>query len=146
MKDKYVCFAGHKEDFYNIGIREKLESIIQELICREYLNFYVSEDGYFDKIVEDIIFKLKKSTPNLKIIKVLACYRHDITYGKKLKNYDDTIYPNLEMYYPREKISKKNEWLVNNSDILVCHIEKISSNYAYRTLKYAKKNKPIYYI
>jgi len=60
--------------------------------------------------------------------------------------YDGSIYPDIEETHYKQKITKRNERIVDNCDILVCHIEETYKSGAYRTLKYAQKqNKPIIY-
>jgi len=73
---------------------------------------------------------------NIKLVYVLSSYNY-----KKDKSpmYDYSIYPELEMYYPKQRIIKRNEWMVDNCDVLVCHIIDELGSGAYRTLKYAQK-------
>ena len=49
--------------------------------------------------------------------------------------------PDIEQYHPKLKITKKNEWIIENSDILVCYVYETYKSGAYKTLKYAQKNK-----
>lgn len=45
------------------------------------------------------------------------------------------------------KITKRNEWIIDNCDLLVCHIQETYKSGAYNTIKYAQKqNKAIIYI
>ncbi len=43
MKEKIVCFAGHRYDFQNIGIKDKLKEEIVKLINKGYATFLMVE-------------------------------------------------------------------------------------------------------
>ena len=71
MKEKVVCFAGHRYDWQNIGIEDKLEETIIGLIEKGYKTFYDGGKGYFDQLSSSIVIKLKTKYPQIKIFKVL---------------------------------------------------------------------------
>ena len=147
MKEKVVCFSGHRDDFRNIGIEEPLRKNIIELIEKGYTTFYDGGKGYFDKLSASIVIKLKQKYSYIKIIKILAYYNHDKEKGYISSDYDGTILPELEDCHPKQRITKRNEWIVQHSDVLVCHIQNTYKSGAYKTLKFARKiNKPIIYI
>ena len=147
MADKVVCFAGHRFDWQNIGIEERLKQTIIELIEKGYNVFYDGGKGYFDQLSASIVIELKKKDPQIKIYKILTYYHHDNEKYGLSKNYDGSILPEIEEFHYKNKITKRNEWIVNNSDILVCHVYETFKSGAYNTVKYAKKtNKPIIYI
>ena len=84
---------------------------------------------------------------NTELIKILAYYHHEKDKYELQTCYDGSIYPDLEEYHYKQIITKRNEWIVDNCDILVCHIENTFRSGAYNTVKYARKiNKPIIYI
>ena len=147
MKEKVVCFAGHRYDWQNIGIEDKLEETIIGLIEKGYTTFYDGGKGYFDQLSSSIVIRLKTKYPQIKIIRVLTYYHHDKEKWELPSCFDGSVLPEIEHYHPKLRITKRNEWIVDNSDILVCHIHETYKSGAYRTLKYAQKvNKPIIYI
>lgn len=147
MNDKKVCFAGHRYDWLNIGIEDKLRNTIEKLINKGYSIFYDGGQGVFDNMCAKIVINLKRQYPQIKIYKVFTYYNCDKEKINLSADYDGSIMPNIEQYHPKLRIIKKNEWLVNNSDILVCHICETYRSGAYRTLKYAQKlNKPVIYL
>ena len=147
MKDKIVCFAGHRHDFRNIGIENKLEETIISLIEKGYTIFYDGGKGAFDNISAHIVIKLKAKYPHIKIYRILTYYHHEKEKWELSSCYDGSLYPDIEEYHPKLRITKRNEWIVDNSNLLVCHITETYKSGAYNTLKYAKKiNKPIIYI
>lgn len=147
MKEKIVCFAGHRYEFQNVGIEDKLKEEILKLINKGYTTFFDGGKGFFDKLSASIVIELKKQYPQIKIYRILIYYHHNKDNWELPSCYDGSIMPDIEEYHPKTKITKRNEWIVYNSDILVCHIYKTNKSGAYNTLKYAKKlNKPIIYI
>lgn len=60
MKDKIVCFAGHRYEWQNLNIKEKLKQTIVSLIENKYTIFYICDLGYFDRICSEIVVELKK--------------------------------------------------------------------------------------
>lgn len=147
MKEKIVCFAGHRHDWHNIGIEKSVKEEIIKLIEKGYTTFYDGGRGCFDKISASIVIKLKEQYPQIKIYKILTYYHPEKEKWELPSCYDGAILPNIEQYHPKIKITKRNEWIVDNSDILVCHINETYKSGAYNTLKYAIKiKKPIIYI
>ena len=145
--EKIVCFAGHRDEWHNIGIEEKLKETIIGLIEKGYTTFYDGDKGYFDKLCAHIVIDLKKIYPQVKIYKILTYYHHDNEKWFLPACFDGSILPEIEELHPKLKITKRNEWIVDNSDLLVCHIVNTFKSGSARTVKYAqKKNKPIIYI
>lgn len=147
MADKIVAFAGHRFDWQSIGVEEKLLQTIEELINKGYTIFYDGSCGAFDKKCLHVVLELKHKYPNIKIIKILKYYHHEKAKYEIPPYYDGSLYPNLEKCHYKQIIIKRNEWIVDNCDVLICHIEETYSSGAYRTVKYAHKiGKPIIYI
>jgi uncharacterized phage-like protein YoqJ len=146
-EDKIVAFAGHRHEWHCIGVEKKLLQAIEELIQKGYTIFYDGNYGAFDRKCVDAVLKLKRKYPHIKLIRILAYYHHDKERYELPPSYDGSLYPDLEEVYPKQIITKRNEWIVDNCDILVYHIENTYNSGACRTVKYAQKhNKPIIYI
>lgn len=146
-KDLIVCFAGHRYDWQVLGIEDKLKQVIEDLITKGYTTFYDGGKGAFDKMSARIVIELKHKFPYIKIFRILTYYHHDKEKWELPQCYDGSIYPDIEKYHPKQRITKRNEWIVDNSDILVCHVYETYKSGAYTTVKYAQKtNKPIIYI
>lgn len=140
MKEKVVCFVGHRHDWQNVGIESKLRDIIIDLIGKGYTTFYNGGKGYFDKISAEIVISLKKRFLNIKLFKILTYYHHDKEKWELPSCYDGSIMPEIEQYHYKIRITKRNEWMIDNSDILVCHVYETFKSGAYNMLKYAKKH------
>ncbi len=140
MIEKIVCFAGHRFEWKNLNIKDKLFTVIGELINEGYLIFYNGDKGYFDKICIDIVCYYKKFNSNIKLIKILTNYNSKLD----LEVFDDSILPEIDMIHPKRRITERNKWMVEHSEVLVCHIVDTYKSGAYNTYKYARKlNKTI---
>ena len=147
MKEKKVCFAGHRYIWQNSGVEDKLKEILIKVINDGYTTFYCSNMGYFDKLCIDTLFNLKAIYKHIKIFKILTYYHENKEKWDISKSYSGSLMPEIEQYYPKARITKKNEWLVDSCDLLICHIIETYKSGAYNTVKYAiKKNKDIIYV
>ena len=146
-KEKVVAFAGHRYDWHCIGVEDKLPQVLEELIHKGYTVFYDGNYGAFDKKCTSAVLELKHKYPHIKLIRILTYYHHEKDKYELPSCYDGSILPEIEALHYKQKIVKRNEWIIDNCNILVCHIEETYKSGAYRTLKYAQKqNKPIIYI
>ena len=101
----------------------------------------------FDEKCAHAVLQLKHKYPHIKLIRILTYYHHDKEKYDLPSCYDGSILPEIEELHYKQKITKRNEWIIDHCDILVCHIEETYKSGAYLTLKYAQKqNKPIIYI
>ena len=127
MEIKTACFFGHRD--VNHEIRAKLQSIIEQLITEEHItSFYVGHQGQFDSMVYSVLKNLKKSYPQI-------CYSVVLAYMPDEHIYElygeDTIYPEgLETVPIRFAISKRNDWMIQQSDYAVCYVHKITGGAA----------------
>ncbi len=145
--DKVVAFAGHRYEWHCIGVENKLPEVLEDLINKGYTIFYDGHYGAFDEKCAHAVLRLKHKYPHIKLIRILTYYHHDKEKYDLPSCYDGSILPEIEELHYKQKITKRNEWIIDHCDILVCHIEETYKSGAYRTQKYAKKqNKPIIYI
>ena len=117
---KSCAFFGHREIWENID--DSLTNILVDLIEKEGVSkFYVGNQGAFDKIVVDKLRILKKQYPHIEYYIVLAYLpsKEDL-YGYEP---EETIYPEgLEKTLPRYSIIKRNQWMIEMSDIVVTYV------------------------
>lgn len=146
-KEKVVAFAGHRYEWHCIGVEDKLPQVLEELIQKGYTIFYDGNYGAFDKKSASAVLELKHKYPHIKLIRILTYYHHEKDKYELPSCYDGSILPETEELHYKQKIVKRNEWIVDNCDVLVCHIEETYKSGAYRILKYAQKqNRSIIYI
>ena len=122
-KENTCCFFGHREVTHNI--RPKLTAIIEKLITEDDVTeFYVGNQGQFDSMVFYALKELKARYPQIRYTVVLA-YMPD-EHIKEVYG-EDTLFPDgLESVPKRFAISKRNDWMIQQSGYAVCYVHKIT--------------------
>lgn len=131
-----VTFCGHKDVFYKEQVNEKLAAVVAALIEEGATEFYLGGYGDFDYMAAKIVRELKKDRPDIQSTLVIPYMDRD--YNKEL--YDGSIYPPLENTPLRFAISKRNEWMVDQADVVVAYITHDWGG-ASKTLEYAQRKK-----
>lgn len=114
-----VCtFFGHKDTPKEI--EPTLRSTLIDLIENKNVNvFYVGNNGNFDTMVRRQLEELSR-TYTITYHVVLAYLP---TEKNKYDNLTNTIYPEgLETVPKRFAISRRNKWMIQQSDIVVTHV------------------------
>ena len=137
----YVCaFIGHSD--CPESVKEKLFLEIENLIVNEKVNiFYVGTQGAFDRLVYEVLCELEKEYKIIINVALAYLNREDeFTYYDTEK----TVFPDcLTKTPPRFAISKRNDYMLQNSDYLICFLNHQFSNTYEFVLKAVKKNKKI---
>ena len=133
-----ITFCGHA-DFR--GGEEYEEKIISVLRKKRADEVYLGGCGNFDSFAYKCALKYKKEEdPNLKLTLVTPYLDGEQKKGFFDGEYDGIIYPSLENVPRRFAISRRNEWMVDNADIMIAFVERAFGG-AYKTLSYAGKRK-----
>lgn len=133
-----VTFCGHR----NISQAEsqRLTSLLytelEKLIKDGADTFLLGGYGDFDLLCAQTVKRLKEKYPD--IISTLVIPYIDRDYNKDL--YDDSEYPPLEKVPKKFAILKRNEYMVQKSDVVITYVV-FSWGGAYETLQYAKRKK-----
>ena len=136
-----ISFCGHREftpdadkEKTIIDILLKYAKTEQKVIC------YTGGYGAFDWFTSSCINKAKKAAHNIVNCLVIPYITHSYLARISLhtKEFDEIIYPPLEDVPPKFAIIQRNEWMIDNSDILITYV-KYSWGGAARTLEYAKR-------
>lgn len=122
MSENVCCFFGHHDAPSDIKplIREEVARLITEEGINNYL---VGNHGAFDGMVYSVLKEAKSLYPQISF-NVVPAYMP----GKK-EEYDfvepmDTLYPEgLETVPKRFAISWRNDWMLKQSDIIVCYVK-----------------------
>jgi len=130
-----TTFCGHGDIIYDDIVYKTLCDEIEKQIKNGCSEFYLGGYGRFDIMAANILKKLK-GTYDIKSFLILAYLNKK--YDASL--YDGTIYPPLEYVPKKFAIIKRNEWMVNNSDIVIAYVGH-SWGGAAKTLDYAIKRK-----
>jgi len=137
-----ICtFIGHRDT--PSEVEPILKRVLRELIeDRNATDFYVGTHGKFDYMSLAVLKELKNEYPHIRYTRVLA-YIPKIDDG--YSDYSNTIYPDgLENIPPRFAIIKRNKWMIEKSDYVVCYVENSLGNaYEFMSLALKKKKKVI---
>ena len=119
-----VSFIGHRrvDDF--CFVEEQLDNLIEDLIrTKEYVEFYVGKNGEFDTMVASAIKRCQKrlGKENNSLILVLPYTVADMEF---LEDFYDEIWIPDELHgvHFKNAITKRNEWFVKNSDMLIAYV------------------------
>ena len=133
-----VAFIGHREVEDWRTVDSKVDEIVRDLIKnKEFVEFYIGRHGEFDESVASIIKRAQNDLgkENSSLILVLPYKHKDEEYYQKY--YDEILMPIEKVHY-KAAITKRNEWLVDNCELLVAYVNKDFGG-AYHTLRYAEK-------
>ena len=117
---------------------------VENLITEYGVNvFYVGNNGQFDYLVAEVLRKLKSRNPQISYSIVLA-YLPEREKEHNQLSYTETIYPEgLEDTPPRFAISKRNKWMVMQSDYVIAYVEHSFGGAAQFTEYARKKHKTV---
>ena len=116
-------FLGHRDTTSRIKSRLK-ESILylqrQGVEC-----FYVGNNGSFDALVQNVLLELSLKEKSIKYFIVTSFLGEIAMSGEQ----ERTIFPEgQELACPKFAISKRNEWLLNNSSYVIAYVKRSRSN------------------
>ena len=139
--DMVISFCGHRDftpdaekEKTIIDILLKYAETEQEVIC------YTGGYGAFDWFATSCIRKaqaIAKNIRNCLIIPYITTSHLD-RISLHTKEFDEIIYPPLENIPPKFAIIRRNEWMIDNCDLLIAYV-KYSWGGAARTLGYARR-------
>lgn len=139
-----ISFFGHRKLNDLKEIKEKVTVILDEIIKNNTLvEFFCGSYGNFDSVCYSIAKNFKNKNQNIKITFVTPYI--DDSYLRNINSnmYDEIVYPPIENSPKRLAIIKRNEWIINESDLIIFYV-KNNFGGAYTALQYSKrKNKRI---
>ena len=134
-----VTFCGHRHIYHEKEIQNKLFVYVEELIKRGATDFMLGGYGEFDFLAASVVKELSGKYSYIKSILVIPYLNRE--YNMDLYNY--SIYPPIESVPLKFAITKRNQWMVDKSDVVVSYVIN-SQGGSYKTLEYAiKKEKQI---
>ena len=131
-----ITFCGHKDVADREAVERWLYSVCSELIIQGADEFYLGGYGGFDHMCAVVLRELKYANPHIRLILVLPYLNSSILTD----GYDETVYPPLESVPRRFAISRRNEWMVMESDVVVAYVTHGWGGAA-KTLEYARRKK-----
>lgn len=140
-----ITFCGHR-DFVESADTEKRLTALIEKYAREKDRLICYNGGYgnFDFFAAKCVQRMQRQYANIHNCLVLPYidqqFLEHIAVFKNL--FDETIYPPLESVPKKYAIIRRNEWMVDNADVLIACV-RYSWGGAARTLEYAKRRKKV---
>ncbi len=118
---KTVTFCGHRiiESQDRKIITQKLFEELENLIKQGATEFLLGGYGSFDMLCAVVIDDLKIKYSDIKSILVIPYLNRE--YDTRL--YDYTEYPPIEKTPLKFAISKRNEYMVNKSDVVISYVK-----------------------
>ena len=147
-KSKAVSITGHRE----IGLdcdKNKLKQTFLSLIEKENFNtFLIGMAVGFDMLCFSILEEIRKEK-DIKLVACVPCREQDKLYSfsqkteyrRMLNSADQTII--LKENYDKYCMIKRNEFMVDNSSILVAYLRKDKGGTAFTVRNANKKNVPV---
>lgn len=143
-----IAFAGHSLIPSNRSLEEKVKELIYQIAKGEdNITCYVGGYGDFDAICARACRDIKQFGLNIEVVYVSPYLRSSemekIKEMQRSRLCDSSLYPPIENVPLKYAISKRNEWVMCNADLIIAYVK---HNYggAYNSLRIAKrKNKKI---
>ena len=137
-----ITFCGHSNCLFNNDVKEQLKNILLDKIIKNpTCKFYLGGYGDFDSLCLRTLIELKKEFQDIELIFITPYI--DKNYSKlefAKYHYDDVIFPPLESVPRKFTILKRNEWMVEEADLVIAYVM-YSWGGAAKTLEYAKRKK-----
>lgn len=140
-----ITFAGHSLitsiDCIKKMVKEQIRNII---VDSEMVVCYLGGYGDFDNICALACKELKREYSGIEVV-YIAPYI-SLSEQAKIKEMqswglcDSSIYPPIENVPPRFAISKRNEWMIENADLIIAYVDHNFGG-AYKSLQVAKRKK-----
>lgn len=139
-----VSFFGHREVEWESGLESRLDILLHDLITqKEYIEFLIGRDGNFDILAAAAIKRAirKHGYGNTHFTLVLpypkAEYSNNEQYFLDYFDEIEVCAESSKVHY-KSAIQVRNKSMVDQSDLVVCHIQHKNGG-AYQTIQYAKK-------
>ncbi len=137
-----ITFCGHSQAIFTDEEKSVLRNIlVDEINKNPTCKFYLGGYGDFDGLCLRTLKELKNDFPEIELIFITPYL--DKNYSKlefAKYHYDDIIFPPLESVPRKFAILKRNEWMVEQADLVIAYV-KYSWGGAAKALEYAKRKK-----
>lgn len=140
-----ISFTGHSFVSSKSQVLETVKMQIRDnIVDTEPIVCYLGGYGDFDELCARACRELKQEYPSIELVYVTPylslCEQEKIKKIVSLGLYDSSIYPNIENVPPKFAISKRNEWMMSNADLVIAYVNH-SYGGAYKSLQVAKRRK-----
>ena len=136
-----ITFIGHSVLYNCYNLSEKVrKAIIDNTQNEDNIVFYCGGYGDFDNLCAKVCKLIKDTRPNCEVVFVTPYISKSHQAISTQKLYDLTMYPPLESVPLKFAISKRNEWMIDQADLVIAYIDHTYGG-AYKSFGYAKKKK-----
>ena len=137
-----ITFCGHSNCLFSYDVKEQLKNIlIDEINKNPTCKFYLGGYGDFDGLCLRMLKDLKTDFPEIELIFITPYLDKNYSKLEFAKNhYDGVIFPPLESVPRKFALLKRNEWMVEQADLVIAYV-KYSWGGAAKALEYAKRKK-----
>ena len=129
-----VTFCGHRDVFDSEAVVAWLNETVEGLIREGADCFYLGGYGQFDALAAAVVHKQKERYPLIRSVLMLPYLDRSFDASA----YDETVYPSLESVPKRFAVSRRNEYMIDRSDVVIAFVTH-SFGGAYKTLCYAQR-------
>lgn len=121
MKTPCCCFIGHRKIEDTPELRDRLQSVLSELIEAGTISFIFGDHSAFNDLCYETITKLKEKYPEIMRIAFRTNYEEADDYTMKylLEGYEDSICPKGISKAGRAKYIERNQAMIRGSDICI---------------------------
>lgn len=141
MKVVRIAMFGHRDFSSHIFFEEKFKQIIFPILSQGFfVEFFVGRSGEFDIFAALCIKRIKSlyGSDMCEMTLILPYKNRNIEY---YENYYDTVFipDSCNKSHPKAAITKRNRWMVDFCDTVICFIEHDFGG-AYSAMKYAERS------
>ena len=122
-----ISFAGHSTLPHDVRIKKLIKEKLQNIIVRnEAVICYLGGYGDFDNLCAQVCRELKEEFPHIELVYVAPYLT--ISEQFKIKEMhqhglcDSPIYPPIESTPPKFAVLKRNEWMMEQADIVIAYV------------------------
>ena len=135
-----VGFLGHREMYDSLAKERILTRVIEELASsNDSVEFLVGRSGDFDELAAIVVRTLRREMGGAGMFLTLVLPYVVANIECYEKYYDDIVIPEeVAFIHPKQAYVRRNEWIVEHSDILIVNVERNSGG-AYRAMRYAER-------
>lgn len=140
---KICSFFGHRFILDSDAVKAQLKTLIEKLIKEDKVDtFYLGEQGDFEILSAEVLNELKTIYPFIQRTDVI-CFADQLNRKPKIQSDNFEYLDELDLCKRKLRIIKRNQWVIDNSDILIFYVNSPYGG-AYQSYLYAKKkNKQI---
>ena len=143
---KICSFFGHRFILDSDTVKAHLKTLIEKLIKEDKVDtFYLGEQGDFEILSAEVLNELKTIYPFIQRTDVI-CFADQLNRKPKIQSDSFEYLDELDRCKRKARIIKRNQWVIDNSDILIFYVNSPYGG-AYQSYLYAKKkNKQMFYL